>query len=132
MSFHVAFDHLHQATHYLDHLDDVYPVNIGFNYFDFLKESLAMDIYSVFVTNYTINPYADLIFILRCERNQIELFEKTTLTQSNIIYNFFDKTITLNKNVMDDLFLNFFKNRLSEIVMDLKTQKAVIFEEKLH
>ena len=131
MTLQLSFDHLTSAPHYLDHLDDVKTNDVGFTFLNFIKEQFPLDVFSIFITNYTTSNYKNVIYVLRCERGKIELYEKNNLSENNLVYDFYDDTISLNSKIMSPLYKTFFKKRLSEIILDLKQQKSVIFEEKL-
>ena len=127
----LTFDHLTIAPHYLDHLDDVGKQDIGFDFLEFIKNQFTIDIFSIFITNYNSELYSDVMYICRCDRNKIELYERNKHSENNIVYDFHDQCISLNSKKMDDLYLSCFKSRLTEIITDLKQQRCTLYEERI-
>ena len=131
MNTNLSFDHLKEAQHYLDHLDDASSKNIGYSFLSFLKDQIPLDVINIYITNYTMSVSPKKYYILKCDRNALELFEKNQNTENNIKYLFLDDSIILNSKKMGAIYNTAFKKRLSEIIRDLTRLKSVIFEETL-
>ena len=125
----ITFEHLSEAPHYLDHLDSFENSKVGFSFLSYLKDNLKMDIASIFITNHNIHFDRNVTYVLRLERDKIELYEESDVCENRIVYQFSDDSISLNSKKMTPIFINAFKNRLSEIIRDLKRNRSTIFEE---
>tara|TARA_Y200000002_G_C22645971_1_gene649135 strand:- start:663 stop:1070 length:408 start_codon:yes stop_codon:yes gene_type:complete len=125
----LKLDFLKEAPHYLSHIDNTQSRNVGYNFLAFIKDNFELNVASIFITNYKKPSRSDLMYILRLEREQVILYEKTDQVENNIEYSFIDDSIFLNKKSMSAFYNNSFKKRLTEIIRDLKQNKCSIFEE---
>ncbi|MAQ64148.1 hypothetical protein CL647_05545 [bacterium] len=131
MKRNLSLDHLNNASQYLSHLDEADPNDVAFSFLNYLAEAIPLDVLSVFITNYNLEPDANVLYILRLDREKIELYESNSNTENNICYQFSDDVITLNANPMSTIYKTAFKKRLNDIIKDLKFNKCEILEETL-
>tara|TARA_B100000427_G_C15510778_1_gene596089 strand:- start:703 stop:1098 length:396 start_codon:yes stop_codon:yes gene_type:complete len=124
-------DHLSKAPQYLKHLDDADTNDVGFSFITYLKEVIPLDVISIFITNYNIQPNANVLYILRLERDKLELYESNINTENNICYQFADDSITLNAKTMSTIYKTAFKKRLIDIIKDLELNKCELLEETI-
>ncbi|MBI60316.1 hypothetical protein CL657_03765 [bacterium] len=126
----ISLEHLKKAPQYLSHLDEANLSDTGFSFLSYIKEVIPLDVLSVFITNYNHNN-SNIIYVLRLERDKLELYESNANTENNIQYSFLDESITLNKKPMSNIYKLAFKKRLTDIIKDLKLNKCELFEETL-
>ena len=127
----ISLEHLKKAPQYLTNLDQVTHSDPGFSFLSHIKETIPLDVISVFITNYNLNPNAAVIYIVRLERETLELYESNANTENNISYSFADDSIILNKKMMSNIYKLAFKKRLNDIINELKLNKCELFEETL-
>ena len=94
MKRNLSLDHLNNASQYLSHLDEADPNDVAFSFLNYLAEAIPLDVLSVFITNYNLEPDANVLYILRLDREKIELYESNFNTENNICYQFSDDVIT--------------------------------------
>lgn len=126
----LTLDHLSEAPQYLTHLDEKNTNDVGFSFLDFIKDELSMDVLSVIITNYK-RQASSLLYVLRLDREKLELYESHKTIENNIRYHFSDHSIYLNNKSMGSLYKNAFKKRLNDIIKDLKLNQCDLFEEAL-
>ena len=84
MKRNLSLDHLNNASQYLSHLDEADPNDVAFSFLNYLAEAIPLDVLSVFITNYNLEPDANVLYILRLDREKIELYESNSNTENNI------------------------------------------------
>ena len=131
MSFTPTFENLTQTQRYNDNLDDLNSENAGFSFFSVIKNQLPLKVNCLFISNYITQKKASIHYILRIDRNKINLFESSQLAENTSEYVFSEKKTYLNKNPMGDLYKTAFKRRLSEIIHELKHNACAVYEEPI-
>ena len=109
--------------------DDQDMNTIGYPFLNKIRQELSVHISSLVISNYYNKDKVSLWYILRLDRDKVELLEMKDQSQTNVLLSFQDSHIYLNGNIAGEPLLNHFKHRLRYILIDLKKEKARLYEE---
>ena len=84
---------------------------------------------SIFISNFEFRKTVRVVYVLRINRDKAELVELSEHIENSIVYDFLSEDIYLNSKKMSDFYKKAFKQRLSQIIKDVKNKKSNIFEE---
>ena len=125
----ISFDHLQETQNYTESLNNLVDEQPGFSFASFVTSQLPLHVASIFITNYTFRDAVSTVYVLRIDREQLELAEVSKTAQNRIVFSFESESISLNGNTMGNLYLSAFKKRLDQIISDLTLKKSHIFED---
>ena len=94
-----------------------------------IRESLPLEIASVVISNYNMPHAKKITYVLRLDRDNIELLELSEKSRNNIMFSFHDENIYLNSKQMSALYKKAFKTRLEQISKDLRANRCGVYEE---
>ncbi|MFC1755738.1 hypothetical protein ACFL96_20500, partial [Thermoproteota archaeon] len=102
----------------------------GIAFAEMVTQNLDPKIEGLVITNYQKSgPQAQLFYVMRIDRKQIELAESSQTAKNNIRFSFEEKEIYLNKRAMGSVFFSAFSMRIRKILSDIKLSKATVYEE---
>ncbi|RAP30246.1 hypothetical protein DID78_02595 [Candidatus Marinamargulisbacteria bacterium SCGC AG-343-D04] len=125
----LSFDHLNKTQAFIQDIDTLPPDQLGFSFISHVKETLPLDIASIFISNFEFRKSVKVLYVLRINREKAELVELSEHIENSIIYDFLSQDIYLNSKKMSNFYKKAFKQRLSHIIKDLQNNKSNIFEE---
>ncbi|MBT5953410.1 hypothetical protein HOG98_01690 [bacterium] len=91
--------------------------------------SLDKSIESVVISNYSSSFHVQRFYTLRITAHEMELVEKNETVKNVIACNLDTKEITLNQQKMPVFFYKSFSLRIKKIFNDIKSLKALVYEE---
>jgi hypothetical protein len=95
-----------------------------------IKELFDPELKSIVITNYSKTRVLSKIFyVMKIERDRIELAEKSETMKNYINYDYQSNEITLNNKPMSQIYFQEFKKRINRILEDIDRNKARVFEE---
>lgn len=114
----ITCDHLQTNSQFINDLQHFNSSDIGITFSEYVNNNLAIDVNSIFVTNFKL-------------KESIKLVEYSKQTTNNILFDFLSESIFLNSNKMGGLYKKAFKQRLSQLIKNSKRSKRTIYKESL-
>ncbi|MBT6120410.1 hypothetical protein HOH45_02975 [bacterium] len=91
--------------------------------------SLNKSIESIVISNYSSSFHVQRYYTLKITTHEMELVEKNETVKNIINCNLDTKEITLNQQKMPVFFYKSFSLRIKKIFNDIKSLKALVYEE---
>ena len=104
---------------------------LDFNFIITLREMMHFDVSSIIFSNHYLKYSLPLWYVLRLDRDKIELLEIKNDDHTNVLLYFQSNKIYFNGKEHNDLLRNDFKKRLRSILIDLRKDKCKVYEEKI-
>ena len=120
-----------QATTLSDSIKNDNMEQINFNFILTIRETMSVEVASVVFSNHHLRDKLSFWYILRLDRDKIELLEIRDEDHSNVLLYFQSNKIYFNGNEADDLLRKDFKKRIRSILIDVRKDKCKVFEEKI-
>ena len=111
---------------------DKQPMNqLDYNFIITLRESMTVDVSSIIFSNHFLRDIVPLWYILRLDRDKLELLEIKESNHTSVVLYFHNNRIFFNGKEHNDLLRHDFKKRLKSILIDLHQKKCRVYEEKV-
>ena len=104
---------------------------LDFNFIISLREVMPVEVSSIIFSNHFIKDELPFWYVLRLDRDKVELLEIRENEHTNVLLYFQSDKIYFNGKEHNDLLREDFKKRLRSILLDLRKNKCKVYEEKI-